>query len=226
MMTAEAAPEKQKKQNPRSCAACRAEAPKAVLLRVVRTPSGDAVFDPTGKLPGRGAYLCPDVKCLESARKSGALGRALKTAISGECWEGLRRGIEAVNAGFRDARGNVEEDICHLLGMSRRAGLLVIGRDAIQARAASKKAPLLVMTARGASEATLGFAKGLAEAERERKHGHAHLPLPLDNERMSEAIGCGNVQIAAIPARGGMAVRLLGLCRGEKQEEGRHAIEQ
>ena len=43
----------------RMCVACRRRRPKRELLRVVLTPEGP-VIDPSGKKPGRGAYVCPD----------------------------------------------------------------------------------------------------------------------------------------------------------------------
>jgi predicted RNA-binding protein YlxR (DUF448 family) len=39
------------------------------------------VVDPTGRLAGRGAYVCPDTDCLTNAIKKGALGRALETSL-------------------------------------------------------------------------------------------------------------------------------------------------
>ncbi|RDI95576.1 YlxR family protein [Meiothermus sp. QL-1] len=43
----------------RQCVACRARRPKRELLRIVLTQAGP-VIDPTGRRPGRGAYVCPD----------------------------------------------------------------------------------------------------------------------------------------------------------------------
>jgi predicted RNA-binding protein YlxR (DUF448 family) len=49
-------------------------------VRVVRTPDGSVRVDPSGKLSGRGAYLCGDsAKCWQTAlKRRGALERALK----------------------------------------------------------------------------------------------------------------------------------------------------
>ena len=55
--------------------------PKRELTRVVRTPDGRVVLDPTGRLPGRGAYLCDDATCRATALKKGALSRALAVPI-------------------------------------------------------------------------------------------------------------------------------------------------
>jgi hypothetical protein len=43
----------------RQCIACRERRPKRELLRIVTTEAGP-VLDPTGRKPGRGAYVCPD----------------------------------------------------------------------------------------------------------------------------------------------------------------------
>lgn len=61
--------------------ACRTSRAKRDLRRIVRTPTGDVVFDPTGRLAGRGAYVCQDTDCLSIAIKKGALTRALDTTL-------------------------------------------------------------------------------------------------------------------------------------------------
>jgi len=65
----------------RTCVACRTTGGKKGLLRVVRnTETGLAEFDPTGKRPGRGAYVCVSVECVANALRRKALERALKAA--------------------------------------------------------------------------------------------------------------------------------------------------
>ncbi len=49
-----------------------------------------------GKLPGRGAYLCPDSVCLARARKSKALERAFAQAIPPEVYERLEEQMKEV----------------------------------------------------------------------------------------------------------------------------------
>jgi len=56
--------------------------PKRALIRLVRTPEGVQI-DPTGKLPGRGAYLHENRACWQAALK-GSLARALKTKLTPE----------------------------------------------------------------------------------------------------------------------------------------------
>ena len=70
----------------RTCVACRQEAGKGALVRLVRLSDGSAAVDSTGRAPGRGAYLHSDAKCIEIARKRKALERSLKASIGPEVW--------------------------------------------------------------------------------------------------------------------------------------------
>ena len=61
--------------------ACRTLRDKRDLIRVVRTPEGEVMLDPTGRRAGRGAYLCRDAACWDLAGRRKALEHALKAAI-------------------------------------------------------------------------------------------------------------------------------------------------
>jgi predicted RNA-binding protein YlxR (DUF448 family) len=50
-------------------------------MRLVRTPDGAVTVDPTGRLAGRGAYVCRTAACLDKAISKGALSRALRTPL-------------------------------------------------------------------------------------------------------------------------------------------------
>jgi predicted RNA-binding protein YlxR (DUF448 family) len=60
------------------------------MVRVVRTPEGRVVADPTGKAAGRGAYLCAKPECWELGLKKGRLERSLQVSIPAEDVSGLR----------------------------------------------------------------------------------------------------------------------------------------
>lgn len=51
----------------RTCVACRTVRAKRELIRIVRTPEGHICVDSTGKMNGRGAYLCRNRRCWQSA---------------------------------------------------------------------------------------------------------------------------------------------------------------
>jgi predicted RNA-binding protein YlxR (DUF448 family) len=73
----------------RTCVACRQEGGKQSLVRVVRQADGSAAIDHTGRANGRGAYVHPEVDCIEAARKKRALERALKATIGPDVWAEL-----------------------------------------------------------------------------------------------------------------------------------------
>jgi len=81
----------------RQCLGCREHKPKKELIRVVRSPEGEVSLDFKGKLPGRGAYVCPQAACLAKARKSRALERAFDTALPPEVYEALEQQMEEVS---------------------------------------------------------------------------------------------------------------------------------
>ena len=83
---------KAKKVPVRMCIACREGRPKKELVRVVAA-NGALSADETGKAHGRGAYLCPNVECLDRARKTKAFERALETPISEEAYSAIKRVI-------------------------------------------------------------------------------------------------------------------------------------
>jgi uncharacterized protein len=64
----------------RTCVGCRLVLPKRSLIRIVRQPNG-VVIDPTGKAPGRGAYLHNQPSCWQKGLK-GALAHALRTELT------------------------------------------------------------------------------------------------------------------------------------------------
>jgi predicted RNA-binding protein YlxR (DUF448 family) len=75
----------------RTCVACRTTAEKGKLLRIVRRSDGTVALDLTGRVPGRGAYVCADEKCIGKALKSKLLQRALRTSIDAtQLWEPFR----------------------------------------------------------------------------------------------------------------------------------------
>ncbi|GEO35626.1 hypothetical protein CAE01nite_33510 [Cellulomonas aerilata] len=68
----------------RTCVGCRRTGSRSDLLRVVVTGGGSLepalVVDAARSLPGRGAWLHPDRRCLELAERRRAFGRSLRHA--------------------------------------------------------------------------------------------------------------------------------------------------
>ena len=73
----------------RMCVCCRTMKQKNELLRVVKNKNGEFFVDKTGKLSGRGAYICKNSDCADKFIKARAFERAFKCALP----EGLKETI-------------------------------------------------------------------------------------------------------------------------------------
>ncbi len=74
----------------RMCVVCRQMKPKAELLRIAKKDGGFSV-DVSGKLPGRGAYICKGSDCHEKFEKQRSFERAFKGAFPQEVKETIKK---------------------------------------------------------------------------------------------------------------------------------------
>lgn len=88
---------KQKKIPLRMCLGCKEMKPKRELIRVVKNNEGEINIDLVGKKPGRGAYICKNVECLEQAIKAKRLEKAFETTIDVEIYNNLKNQLEDEN---------------------------------------------------------------------------------------------------------------------------------
>ncbi len=63
--------------------------PKRQLIRVVRNKENEVSLDPTGKKPGRGAYVAVDVKISEQAKKERTFDKAFNVTLDDEFYDEL-----------------------------------------------------------------------------------------------------------------------------------------
>jgi len=138
----------------RTCLACRQVKEQADLARFVRAPDGQVLVDYRHRLPGRGAYVCPDRDCLEQVAKKKLFARAFKQ----EC---QRTDVDMLLKSLSDA---LLVRMANLLGMARKSGHSVTGSNAVLAAFDRPKAPLLVVFA---TDISAGVA-----AKVDRKAGH------------------------------------------------------
>lgn len=80
---------KSKKVPLRKCVGCMEQKSKKELIRIVKSKDGVINVDFTGKAHGRGAYICPDIDCLEKAQKKKALSKAFQGEVSKEIYDSL-----------------------------------------------------------------------------------------------------------------------------------------
>ena len=70
----------------RTCIACKECKPKKELIRIVK--NGEQIkLDRTGKLNGRGAYICDNIECAKKLNKGKLLNRAFACQVSEEVYE-------------------------------------------------------------------------------------------------------------------------------------------
>jgi hypothetical protein len=85
---------KTKKIPMRKCVVTNERFEKKALLRVVRTPDGEVVFDSTGKANGRGVYLSKDKKVIEKAQKHNILSKHLNVSVPDEVFKVLLEEVD------------------------------------------------------------------------------------------------------------------------------------
>lgn len=93
---------KQRKTPMRKCTGCGEMKPKMELIRVVKAPDivdengeilekGQVSLDLTSKKSGRGAYICRNLQCFQSARKARRFEKAFSTQIPGEVYDSMEK---------------------------------------------------------------------------------------------------------------------------------------
>lgn len=83
----------------RTCSVCRTQKNKNDLLRIVKNKENIIKVDEMGKEPGRGAYICYDIQCLEKAQKTKKLEKVLEIKLENELYEQMKNIIEKKNGG-------------------------------------------------------------------------------------------------------------------------------
>lgn len=79
----------------RTCVGCGVRRPKSEMIRVGAVADGGPAITGAGKQTGRGAYLCPDGKCLMKAKKGGGIARMLHHKVPDRLYEELEIEIES-----------------------------------------------------------------------------------------------------------------------------------
>lgn len=83
----------QKKTPLRKCLGCQEMKNKKSLIRIVKNKEDQFFVDTTGKLNGRGAYICQTESCLEMAIKNKGLERSFQSKIPDDVYEQLKKGL-------------------------------------------------------------------------------------------------------------------------------------
>lgn len=114
--------------------------PKDGLLRFVIGPEGDVVPDLDARLPGRGLWLSARRDMVETATAKRAFARAARQAVK-------------VPPDLADRLERLLRARCQdLLGLARRAGVVVAGFDQVKAAGKEGTVALLLEAAEGAAD--------------------------------------------------------------------------
>ncbi|MHC1750523.1 MAG: RNase P modulator RnpM [Cellulosilyticaceae bacterium] len=85
---------KQRKIPLRKCTGCNEMKDKRDMIRIVKNSEDEFSLDFTGKKPGRGAYICKDIACLDKAEKNKGLERSYKMTVDKTIYDALRKEFE------------------------------------------------------------------------------------------------------------------------------------
>ena len=77
----------------RTCIVCNKSNEKRNLIRIVKSKENIISVDLSGKMPGRGAYICKNEDCLEKLIKTNRLSKSFKMEVSSEEYEKIREVI-------------------------------------------------------------------------------------------------------------------------------------
>jgi predicted RNA-binding protein YlxR (DUF448 family) len=156
----------------RTCIACRGQASRHELVRLVEHPTEGLVVDGRGRLPGRGAWVHVNSECVARVTKqSSLLNRA------------LRGPVQTHDLGDR-VRAWVWRGVTDGLALARAGGALVVGHDALIV-AIQEGGLTWVVTALDASTRTLNSLRRAANPALN------FLPIPLTRDRLGHQVGVG-----------------------------------
>lgn len=174
----------------RRCIVTGDSGPTDRLIRFALSPSGEAVPDLAGKLPGRGAWLTADRALVRQAIKKRAFSRAFRTQVT--VADDLDQRLEALLA----------QRLIETISLARKAGQAIAGAEKVRARITGGDAAVLLQATDGADD---GIAKVAALAKAAGKDRISRI-LVLDSTELGLAFGREFAIHAALDA-GGFAVR-------------------
>lgn len=80
---------KQRKIPMRKCVVSNEMKPKKEMIRIVRSKEGEISIDPTGKMPGRGAYLSMEPDVVQKSWDQKVLDRVLNDTLTDDFYQEL-----------------------------------------------------------------------------------------------------------------------------------------
>ena len=165
----------------RRCCGCRKVRLQEEMIRLTLSPEGSVTSSPGG----RGVYVCPTVACVERAVKTKAIARGLKSPGVSLTSPDL---LQAVGAGAR-------RKVAALVGLARRAGKVILGRERVEESLSRGVPPDLVLVASDAPAAVSSHLCTLMD-----RQGLPCLAV-LTREELGRALGRAEVVAVGITDR-------------------------
>lgn len=75
----------------RTCLGCNEKKDKKDLIRIVKNKNGEIYIDITGKMEGRGTYICKSEECLKKLIKNKRLSKTFEMEILANTYENLEK---------------------------------------------------------------------------------------------------------------------------------------
>lgn len=167
----------------RTCIGCRQVFGKDEVVRIVAGPTG-AVIDYREKLPGRAAYVCPRIDCIQKALSRENLSRALHG----------RTAVPDADAFVGQLAASITEKIRSLLTMAVKAGSLAAGASAVDDALQKGRVEMLI------------FAGDVSEGTREKLCSGSQLPSRqatlFTRDEMGQMMGRELVGVVGILEKG------------------------
>lgn len=152
------------------------------MMRIVRDPDGRIVFDVDRRLPGRGAYVCPDPSCLGKLSSS-SLARHLRAPVILEGKEELLSGLAAA----------MRNKVRNLLTIGLKAGQVRLGTLAVEEALKARRVALIIL----ASDVA-----GRTEHRLLKKASEVPVRRVATKKRLGEWMGRSSVGAAVLTSEG------------------------
>jgi len=166
----------------RTCIACRQSKDQAQLVRYVVAPDGELLVDYRHRLPGRGAYTCIDIACLQTAVERKLFQRSFR----GNCREiSSATLIDGLIAALR-------QRIANLLGMAKKSGQYVSGSSAVMSALRHNSGLALVLISEDISSGIAVKVKELSA-----RHGVPCVSM-FSKDGLGQLFGKGERSVVAI----------------------------
>ena len=119
----------------RTCIGCKIKRDQGELLRLVCSVAGEVMIDPTGRAPGRGAYVCYDARCFGKSFKPARLASVFRRPVNSPALDAV---CGRILSAFRDRLGSC-------LSFAQKAGKLVSGHMSLSQACSRSRVTYMVL---------------------------------------------------------------------------------